>query len=172
MYKVALQVNDFNRDHYQLYPLNIALHPSETQERMLMRVLAFALNADEHLSFTKGLSSDDEPDLWQKSLSDEMEVWIELGLPDIKRIRKASGRSQRVIIYAYGSQKVEQWHESLRKDLLKLNNVEIVRFDLDAVKMLLTGFQRTMSIDCMIQDSSINVTLGEIFVEVMADKLN
>jgi len=166
IYKVSLQVNDFNRDHYQLYPLSVALHPSETQERMMMRVLAYALNANEQLSFTKGLSSDDEPDLWQKSLSDELELWVELGLPDVKRIRKASGRAKKVVIYAYGGQGVDQWHEGLRKDLLKLDNVDIFRFDVDAVKQISQSFQRTMSIDCMIQYDTMSVTLGESFIEV------
>jgi len=160
IYKFSLQVNDFNQDLYQLYPLNIALHPSETDERMLARVLAFALNANEAITFTKGLSSDNEPDLWQKSLSDEIELWIELGQPDVKRIRKACGRAKKVKIYTYGGQGVDLWHEGIRKDLLKLKNIEIIRFDLEAIKSLTPSIERTSAIDCMIQDTIISVTIG------------
>jgi len=166
IFKISLQVSDFNRDHYHLYPLNVALHPSETEERMLMRVLAYALHASDSLSFTKGLSSDDEPDLWQKSLIDEIELWVELGQPDVKRLRKASSRSKRVVIYTYGGKGVDQWHESIRKDLLKLDNVDIVRFDLNAIKELLPQLKRTISIDCMIQDDVIGVQLDQALTEV------
>jgi len=160
IYKFSLQVNDFNQDIYQLYPLNIALHPSETDERMLVRVLAFALNANDSITFTKGLSSDNEPDLWQKSLSDEIELWIELGQPDVKRLRKACGRAQKVKVYTYGGKGVDLWHESIRKDLLKLNNIEIIRFDIEAVKALTPAIERTSAIDCMIQDSTITMNIG------------
>jgi len=171
MYKFSLQVNDFNRDRYQLHPLNVALHPSETDERMLARIFAYALHASETLSFTKGLSSDEEPDLWQKSLTDEIELWIELGQPDIKRIRKACGRSHKVVVYAYGGQNVDQWHEGIRRDLLKLSNIDVYRFDLDAIKTLTPSIERTCAIDCMIQDNSVSVTLGNQFTEVVVDKL-
>jgi len=89
IYKADCQIADFDRDYYQPHNLIIALHPSETEERMMARLLAFVLNAHEHLQFTKGLSSEDEPDLWQKSLTDNVELWIDVGMPDEKRIRKA-----------------------------------------------------------------------------------
>jgi len=86
--KAELNVIDIDRHYYQQHSLTMAQHPSETDERLMVRLLAFALNASESLSFTKGLSTDDEPDLWQKSLSNEIEVWIELGLPSEKRLKK------------------------------------------------------------------------------------
>jgi len=166
IFKISLQVNDFNRDHYQLYPLKVALHPSETEARMLMRVLAFALHADERLSFTRGLSSDDEPDLWQKSLSDEIELWLELGQPDVKRLRKASSRSRSVVIYTYGGKGVDQWYDSIQNDLSKLDNVKIIRFDLEAIKTLVSSLQRSTDIDCMIQDNVLSVVMGQCSQDV------
>lgn len=99
IFKAEISISDMDRHYYQEHPLTIAQHPSETNERMMVRLLAFALNADERLEFTKGLSADDEPELWNKNYSDEIELWIELGQPDEKRIRKACGRSRQVIIY-------------------------------------------------------------------------
>ncbi|MEJ2453306.1 MAG: YaeQ family protein, partial [Candidatus Thiodiazotropha sp.] len=94
IYKAELQIADMDRNHYQAYSLTLARHPSETDERMLLRLVAFALNAHEQLGFCKGISTDDEPDLWQKSLSGEIELWIELGQPDEKRLRRACGRAR------------------------------------------------------------------------------
>ncbi|PUB73108.1 MAG: hypothetical protein DBP01_19455, partial [gamma proteobacterium symbiont of Ctena orbiculata] len=89
VFKAEVEVSDMERGHYQTYNLTLARHPSETDERLMVRLLAFLLNADEALSFTKGLSTDDEPDLWQKSLSNEIELWVELGQLDEKRLRRA-----------------------------------------------------------------------------------
>ena len=172
MYKVSLQLNDFDRDNYQNYSLSVALHPSETLERMFIRILAFARHAHERLSFTKGLSSDDEPDIWQKSLSDEIELWVELGLPDSKRLRKASGRAKDVVVYAYGGQKVPPWFEGLAKDMRRLDNVEIIQVDLEAIDQLVPLVQRTMELGVMIQDGATSVTLGDSYVELTLSRLN
>lgn len=171
IYKISLQVNDFNRDYYQTHSFSLALHPSETEERMLIRLLAFSLHANEALSFTKGLSSDDEPDLWQKSLSNEIELWIELGQPDVKRLRKACGRSKQVVVYTYGGQGVELWHESIRKDLLKLSNIAIIRVDIEAIQALTKYLQRTLSVNCMIQDDTITVNIDDSLIEVKFSSL-
>ncbi len=171
IYKVTLQVSDFDRNHYQSYTLNIALHPSETLERMFLRILAFSIYANEGLSFTKGLSTDDEPDVWQKSLSNEIELWIDLGLPDIKRIRKASGRSDKVLVVAYGGQKVAPWFDAISKDLKRLDNVSIMRADMSEIEPLTAHVQRTMELGVMIQDGSLNVTLGEYVVDLNMERL-
>jgi uncharacterized protein YaeQ len=90
--KAELQVSDMDRHYYASHNLTLAQHPSETDERLMVRLLAFALNADERLEFGKGLSSDDEPDLWRRDYTGDIELWIDLGQPDESRIRKASGR--------------------------------------------------------------------------------
>ncbi|WP_369819532.1 YaeQ family protein, partial [Oleiphilus sp. HI0117] len=171
IYKVTLQLSDFDRDHYQSYSLNVALHPSETIERMLLRLLAFSLYADEALSFTKGLSTDDEPDIWLKSLSDEIELWIDLGLPDLKRIRKASGRSDKVVVLAYGGQKVAPWFDGLAKDLKRIANLSVLRAEMADIEPLLAHVERTMELVVMIQDGSLNVSLGESVVDLNIERL-
>jgi uncharacterized protein YaeQ len=97
IYKAELQIADMDRHYYADHALTIARHPSETDERMMVRVAAFALFAQERLEFCKGLSDTDEPDLWQKDLTGAIETWIEVGQPDERRIAKASGRSNEVV---------------------------------------------------------------------------
>jgi len=107
IFKARLSIADMDRSYYGEHAVTIARHPSETDERMLVRTIAFALHADPALSFGRGLSTDDEPDLWRKDLTGAVEAWIEVGLPDEKRLRKASGRAQEAFLYAYGGRAVE-----------------------------------------------------------------
>ena len=102
IFKASLQVSDIDRNYYGEHQLTLARHPSETDERMMMRVLAFALNAHEHLEFGKGLSDVDEPHLCQKDLTGQIVHWIDVGLPEEKRLVRASGKAGRVTVYAYG----------------------------------------------------------------------
>ena len=102
IYKVEVSVSDMDRHYYETHKLTVAKHPSETDERLMVRLLAFALNAHEHLEMTKGLSTDDEPDIWQKSLSGELDVWVALGLPSEKVMRQSCSKAGKVIVYPYG----------------------------------------------------------------------
>src|SRR5260221_12260054 len=102
IFKAELQVSDLDHNHFATHALTIARHPSETDERMMVRLLAFAMNADEALEFGRGLSSEDEPDLVKRDLTGAIELWIDVGLPDEREIRKASGRSDAVKVYIYG----------------------------------------------------------------------
>src|SRR5690349_13995108 len=94
IYKAELHVSDMDRNYFGQHSLTVAKHPSETEERMMVRVLAFACHAAERLEFGRGLSADDEPDLWQKDLTGSIQLWIDVGLPDEKLLRKACGRSK------------------------------------------------------------------------------
>lgn len=155
IFKAELTVSDTDRGYYATHALTIARHPSETDERMMVRLLAFALHASDALQFTKGLSTENEPDLWQKSLSDEIELWIEVGLPDEKVIRKACGRSQQVIVYAYGGNKAALWWEGIRNTLMRFDNLTVWNIPRDAISELTALCERSMRINCMISDGSI-----------------
>ena len=96
--KALLNIANMDSQYYAEHNLTMAKHPSETDLRLMVRLVAFILNADENLVFTKGISQEDEPDLWKKSLGGDIELWIDLGQPDVKRIKKACGRSKEVII--------------------------------------------------------------------------
>lgn len=133
IFKLDLNIADLDRQYYADFPLTLARHPSETDERMMLRVLAFALNAGDDLEFGRGISTDDEPDLWQKDLTGSIETWIELGTPDPDRLRKACSRARRVILYAYGDRAVPVWWQKHGPGLERFKHLEIWQFaDADA----------------------------------------
>ena len=167
IFKAELQVTNMDKHHYQEYQLTIARHPSENDERMMVRVLAFALNAHELLQFTKGLSSEDEPDIWQKSLSDEIELWIDLGQPDEKRIRKACGRSKQVMIYTYQQGAATAWWQQQQHKLERFNNLSVIHFPDDVVQAMGKLAARAMCLQCTIQDGALWLSHGEDAVEVI-----
>src|SRR6476659_3505020 len=109
--KAELQVTDMDRHYYASNNLTLAQHPSETVERLMVRLLAFALHADERLEFGRGLSDEDEPALWRRDRTGEIEQWIELGQPDESRIRKACGRAQQVVVVNYGGRAADVWEQ-------------------------------------------------------------
>ena len=153
--KADLNIVDMDRHYYQQHSLTVAQHPSENDERLMIRLLAFALHADEFLSFTKGLSTDDEPDLWQKSLSGEIELWIELGLPSEKRLKKACGRAQQVILYTYGTGSAEQWWEQIQPQVSRFKNLSVRHLDSSITRELASGMRRNLDIQISIQDSEV-----------------
>ena len=153
--KADLNIVDMDRHYYQQHSLTVAQHPSENDERLMIRLLAFALHADEFLSFTKGLSTDDEPDLWQKSLSGEIELWIELGLPSEKRLKKACGRAQQMILYTYGTGSAEQWWKQIQPQVSRFKNLSVRHLDSSITRELASGMRRNLDIQISIQDSEV-----------------
>lgn len=165
IFKVDLQVADMDRNYYGTHALTIARHPSETDERMMMRVLAFACRADPALSFGKGLSSDDEPDLWQKDLTGAIELWIEVGLPDEKRLLKASGRANQVVVFSYGNSAAIWWKQIAGK-IERAKNIVVYHVPTEASLALAKMTQRTMQLQCTVQDGQMWLTGGENVVLV------
>jgi len=155
IFKAELQVSDLDRAHYGSYGLTLARHPSETAERMMVRVVAFALNAGERLEFGRGLSTDDEPDLWQRDLTGSIETWIDVGLPDPRRVRKAAGRAAKVVVYAYGGRAVDVWWRQAAADLERLPNVAVFALPQDATVSIAALAARSMRLQCMIQDGEV-----------------
>lgn len=109
VFRAELQVSDLDRHYYAAHALTLARHPSETDERMMVRLLAFALFAGERLEFGRGLSTEDEPALWRKDLTGAVELWIEVGLPDERALRRACGRAERVAVLCYGGRGADLW---------------------------------------------------------------
>lgn len=171
IHKATLNIADMDRHYYADHHLTIAQHPSENDERMMIRLLAFALNADEHLEFTKGLSTDDEPELWQKSLSDEIELWIELGLPEEGRLRKACNRARQVILYAYGGRAVPLWWEKHHNKLSRFDNLTIVNLPPEATDALAKLAQRNMGFQVTVQDGDISVSNEDVLVNVTPEPM-
>lgn len=166
IFKAELQITDMDRNYYCDHALTIARHPSETDARMLLRILAFAWHANDRLQFTKGLSTEDEPDIWQKSFSDEIELWIDLGMPDEKRIRRACGRAREVIIYSYGDSNATAWWEKMQGKLQRFSNLAIYHVDDAAVAALSAFSKRSMQLQLTIQDGHTLLSDGVQSLEI------
>lgn len=171
IYKAELQLADMDRNYYQEHLLTLARHPSETDERMMIRLLAFAIHANEALTFTKGLFDTDEPDLWQKDLTGAIQLWIEVGQPDEKRLMKACGRSERVIVYTYSATS-HIWYKQIAGKLERAKNLTVINIPAAASAALEQLAQRNMQLQCTIQDSQIWLTdsVSSVLVEREAFK--
>lgn len=156
IYKVDLQVSDMDRNYYQQHSLTLAKHPSETDERLMVRLIAFSLYANEALIFGRGLSDDEEPDLWQKDLTGAIELWMDVGLPSERDIRKACGRARQVVVVLYGGRAADMWWSQNSKPLLKTSNLTII--NLPSTQELTSIALRNMNVSCTIQDSQIFVS--------------
>lgn len=155
VFKAELQISDMQRQYYKDHTITIARHPSETDERMMMRVFGFALHSSDDLIFGKGISTDDEPDLWQKDLTGAIMLWIDVGLPDEKRIRKACGRAKQVIVYCYGGRAANMWWEQNSDKLNRLNNLIVINVPLASSQGLAAFAERSMKLQFTIQDEQI-----------------
>ncbi len=167
--KISLNIADMDRHYYQTHDLIIAQHPSETDFRFMIRVIAFAANANEQLSFSKGLADDEEPELWQKALTGDIEIWIDLGQPDEKRVRKACGRADQVMIYTYYERKAKTWWEQQQGKLQRFKNLQVVHINAEGVESLL---KRSMQLQCNIQDGIMYLSNDEETYTVMMDRLS
>ncbi|KIN61784.1 YaeQ family protein [Sulfitobacter noctilucae] len=166
IYKVELSVSDMDRHYYETHKLTVAKHPSETDERLMVRLVAFALNAHEHLEMTKGLSTDDEPDIWQKSLSGQLDVWISLGLPSEKVLRQSCGKAEKVVIYAYGGKTAEIWWDKVKNSTTRFDNLEVVNLPEAETAALAKIASRAMKLQVNIQDGEVLVSAGDDMVYV------
>ncbi|SDJ56878.1 YaeQ family protein [Microbulbifer yueqingensis] len=171
IFKARLQIADMDRDYYAEHLLTVARHPSETDERMMVRLLAFAHNATDSLEFTRGLSSDDEADLWQFSLSGEIERWIEVGVPAEERLRKACGRADEVLVYSYGRRTAPVWWQKHQQGLARFGNLRVYRLLPEQTEALAQQAQRNMDLSITIQDGHIWVATEEASLEVTPEKL-
>lgn len=165
IYKAELQIADMDRGYYGDHALTIARHPSETDERMMVRLLAFALFADPALAFGKGLCVDDEPDLWQRDLTGAIERWIDVGQPDEKWIRKACGRADEVVVVSYG-RAADIWWSGVRDKLGRQDKLVVLNLPPEAAPDLARVTERSMRLQFTIQDSHVWVTNGRDTVQV------
>ena len=161
IYKLRIDLSDLNRNYYDALNLTIAQHPSETLERMMVRVLAFCINAQERLIFTKGLSATEEPDIWVHTLDNQMILWIDVGEPAADRIKKATQLAPEVKVYSFNT-KSDAWWDQCQKKVDKLN-VSVFQFQWQNIQSLAALVERTMDLSITITGDSAYVatTLGE-----------
>ena len=158
IFKAELQISDMGRGYYAEHNLTIARHPSETDERMMVRLLAFALHADEALVFGDSIGNEEEPSLWQKDLTGAIRVWIDVGQPDEKRIRRACGRAATVFIYSYGGHGADVWLKQIRNGLERSRNLFVINLPASVPAALANLAQRSMKLHFTIQDGQVWVT--------------
>ncbi|MDQ3205510.1 MAG: YaeQ family protein [Pseudomonadota bacterium] len=155
--KAELQVSDMDRHYYATHNLTLAQHPSETDERLMVRLIAFALYADERLEFGRGLSDEDEPSLWRRDYTGDVELWIELGQPDESRIKKACGRAQQVVVVNYGGRAADLWWEKASNNLSRIKNLTVIDVPGDVVDELAAIGERGMRLNALIQDGELQL---------------
>jgi uncharacterized protein YaeQ len=165
IFKAQLAVADMDRGHYADYALTLARHPSETDERMMLRIVAFALHAHELLAFGKGLSDPDEPDLWRHDLTGLIEEWIELGQPDERNLIKACGRARSVTLYNYGNA-AGQWWSAAEAKLERAKNLQVRRLSVSGDVPITALAARTMTLNCSIQEQTIWIGNGDLTAAV------
>lgn len=168
IFKASIQVSDIDRSYYQSHSLTLARHPSETDERMMVRLLAFARHANDALTFCKGLSDQDEPDLWQKDLTGAIDLWIEVGQPDERRLLKACGRAKQVCVYSYGKS-ADVWWDQVGRKLMRTKNLTVIRLPAESTQALAKLAQRSMQLQCMIQDGQLMWTGEQDVVQIEPD---
>lgn len=165
IYKAELQIADMDRHYYADHALTIARHPSETDERMMARVLAYALYARDGIAFTKGLFEVDEPEVWVKNLTDEIDLWIDLGQPDDARIRRACGRAKQVVVLCYSSS-CDVWWKQIASKLTRFTNLTVLQLPAETSQALSALAERGMRLQCMVQDSEIWINTDKESVPV------
>lgn len=170
IYKANLNLSNLNKHHYADYNLTVARHPSESEERVMCRLVAFLHAAHADLELTKGISSTEEPDLWQRHLNGDIEHWIELGMPDEKRIRQACGRAAKVSIYTYQDNKADIWLEKNKSKLAANSKVSVYHIQVTQGGELKQLLQKSMALSCIIEDEQMHLSDAEnlIAIEIKA----
>lgn len=170
IYKVDLQIADMDRNYYAEHALTLARHPSETDERLMVRVLMYALNAQEGIAFTRGLSEADEPEIWVKDLTGQLTLWIDIGLPDEARLRKACGRAEQVIAVCHSSS-CQLWWKQIETKLTRIRNLTVLQLSTDSSQALAALTQRSMQLQCLVQDGEVWLSTDAQRVPVVLNKL-
>lgn len=159
--KAELHVSDLDRHYYQAHNLTLARHPSETDERMMVRLFAFALFANDALAFGKGLSAEDEPDLVEFDPTGAIARWIDVGLPDERNVRRACHRSRQMVLLTYGGRVADLWWAQNATKLSGLANLTVLRLSAEEGATLAALAGKTMRLQCTIQDGTVWLADGE-----------
>lgn len=170
IYKFNIVLSDLNRDYYDNLNLTLAQHPSETTERMMVRLMAFCINAQEDLKFTKGLSDVDEPDLWKVALDEQIDLWIDVGEPDFERIKKATRKAQQVLVYSFNTKSDVWWEQSQAK--FNQLSAKFFQFEWESFQTLAAQIGRTTAMSVLITGDSAFITTEAGECEIAWQNLN
>jgi uncharacterized protein YaeQ len=171
IFKADLSISDMTRNYYHDHAITLARHPSENDERMMVRLLVFALHASDALLFGDKIGNTGEPDLWQRDLTGAIDLWIDVGQPDEREVKKACGRARRVFVYPYGGHGVAVWWNQVKAGLEKVRNLSVIALPPDAPGALAKLAERGMQLQCSIQDGQAWLSSGSETVHVELTKL-
>ncbi|KAA8996117.1 YaeQ family protein [Affinibrenneria salicis] len=166
IYKAAVNIADLDRHFFYDASLTLAQHPSETDQRMMLRLLAWICHAHEQLRFTKGLCADDEPEIWLHDDSQQILLWIELGLPDERRLKKACSLAREVVLYAYGERAASVWRQNIAQKTGGHKNLTIRFLDDNQLAQLAALAQRNMTLQATLQEGTIWLSDAENNLEI------
>jgi len=166
IHKVELEVSDLDRHYYATHALTLARHPSETEERMMLRLLAFCLHAGPDLDFGRGLSAEDEPALWERDPTGAIELWVEVGLPDEKLVRRALGRARRVLVLAYGERRLTPWWQQVGAAFEALDRLEVLTVSDEQCLALQALVERGMKLSVTLQEGHLWLASASRTVEI------
>lgn len=169
VYKASINVADMSRNVYLDHAVTLAQHPSETEQRMMLRLLAWTMYADERLQFTKGLCDDSEPELWIKNYSDEIELWVELGLPDEKRLKKACTQAKEVVLFTYDDNAASVWKSQMLNKLFPFRNLTVINIMDEILDAAAAASSRNMNIQATIEDGQIWFSIGDSVIAIQPD---
>ena len=169
VFKADVQIADLDRHYYAEHKLTLARHPSENDRRMMVRLAVFCLHADESLAFSKGLCVNDEPELWQKSFAEDILLWIDLGQVDHKRVKKACSRARKVLIYTYQHNSADVWWQQNSGVYSRYKNLRVVSLAENGDTLLEDLVERSMQLQCTIQDGAVWLSNGSSGVEIQLD---
>ena len=171
IFKAELEISDMDRPYYGTHSLTLARHPSETDERMMVRLLVFAMHAHERLELGQRMGDQDEPDLVQRDLTGAIERWIDVGQPEESRLRKACGRAKRVFVYAYSGHGAEKWWAQSSADFARFKNLTVVSVPSASCQAITRFAAPRMALQCVIQDGSVMVIDGSSTVQLAPEIL-
>lgn len=160
IYKANIELANMDQNYYDSLQLTLAQHPSETEQRLMVRLICYILNAHPDLQFGKGVSDEDEAAIWQINYSDEIALWIELGQLDEKRLKKACNKAEKVKLYCYGSSSNTWWSQT-QSALQKYTKLNIEQFDTSTTSALVKLLSRNMDFQCSIQDGQLWLSTGD-----------
>lgn len=159
IYRANIQLADVDRSVYDTLQTTVARHPSETGERMVARLLAYALFYEPELAFTKGVSAGDEPDLWSRGADGRIRLWIEVGLPDAERLVKASRHAERTVLIAAGKS-LPSWEQQQLPKLLNVANLTVISFEQAFITGLTATLERAINWTVTMTEGSLYVTVA------------
>lgn len=172
IHNVSVSIADMDKHYYADHALTVVQHPSEQYERMMLRVIAFIFHAQQEPAFTRGLSEENEPEIWKIEIDEQISLWVDIGLPDAKRLQKAAKRCPEVACYQYASQGADKWWDQNKRVLATHKNLSIFSINNEAGELLASLVERRMSISVTVQDGEMLLSLGDQSIQVIREQRN